>query len=201
MDSPRIMAFSGYWAFNRMRNRRRFFESRMTARSSPFYLTIDGEQSPNPDSRVTLGETRDIFGLRRLKIDWRLADLDVQSVLMTCNLIAEELAKSEVGAFEFDPNIIPTANVARAMGGHHLGTTRMAREPAHGVVDENCQVHGVNNLHIASGSVFPTSGHANPTLTVVALAIRLADHLKSLTRRGTSSQRYQATEESKIPSR
>jgi choline dehydrogenase-like flavoprotein len=201
MDSPRIMAFSGYWAFNRMRNRRRFFESRMTARSSPFYLTIDGEQSPNPDSRVTLGETRDIFGLRRLRIDWRLADLDVQSVLMTCNLIAEELAKSEVGAFEFDPNIIPTPNVARAMGGHHLGTTRMAREPAHGVVDENCQVHGVNNLHIASGSVFPTSGHANPTLTVVALAIRLADHLKSLTQRGTSSQRYQATEESKIPSR
>ena len=63
-------------------------------------------------------------------------------------------------------------------GRHHIGTTRMAEDPTHGVVDRNCQVHGVDNLFIAGSSVFPTAGHANPTLTIVALALRLADHLK-----------------------
>jgi len=60
---------------------------------------------------------------------------------------------------------------------HHIGTTRMHPDPKQGVVDQNCRVHGISNLHVAGSSVFPTSGHANPTLTIVALALRLADHL------------------------
>ena len=63
--------------------------------------------------------------------------------------------------------------------GHHLGTTRMSSGPASGVVDADCRIHGVRNVYVASGSVFPTSGFANPTLTIVALALRLADHLKA----------------------
>ena len=62
---------------------------------------------------------------------------------------------------------------------HHMGTTRMATSPREGVVDANCRVHGMTNFFVAGSSVFPTSGHANPTLTIVALALRLADHLQA----------------------
>lgn len=64
-------------------------------------------------------------------------------------------------------------------GKHHTGTTRMSEDPKHGVVDENCGVHGISNLFVAGSAVFPTQGHATPTLTIVALAVRLADHLKA----------------------
>jgi choline dehydrogenase-like flavoprotein len=65
---------------------------------------------------------------------------------------------------------------------HHLGTTRMHRDPSRGVVDENCRVHEMSNLYIAGGSVLPTGGYANPSLTIVALSLRLADHLRSRAR-------------------
>ena len=64
-------------------------------------------------------------------------------------------------------------------GAHHMGTTRMHDDPTRGVVDRNCKVHGIDNLYVTGGSIFPTSGAANPTLTIVALTLRLADHLKS----------------------
>jgi choline dehydrogenase-like flavoprotein len=64
-------------------------------------------------------------------------------------------------------------------GSHHMGTTRMHNDQRRGVVDRNCKVHGIDNLYVTGGSVFPTSGAANPTLTIVALTLRLADHLKS----------------------
>jgi choline dehydrogenase-like flavoprotein len=70
-----------------------------------------------------------------------------------------------------------TAHISDAA--HHSGTTRIAATAADGVVDENCRVHGVANLFVAGSSVFPTSGAANPTLGAVALALRLADHLKN----------------------
>jgi choline dehydrogenase-like flavoprotein len=70
-------------------------------------------------------------------------------------------------------------------GKHHMGTTRMHVDPKQGVVDPDCRVHGVGNLFIAGSSVFPTGGYANPTLTIVALAIRLADHLKSAFKAGS----------------
>jgi choline dehydrogenase-like flavoprotein len=63
-------------------------------------------------------------------------------------------------------------------GKHHIGTTRMHADPRFGVVDPDCRVHGCANLHVAGSSVFPTSGYANPTLTIVALAVRLSEHLK-----------------------
>jgi choline dehydrogenase-like flavoprotein len=67
-------------------------------------------------------------------------------------------------------------------GGHHIGTTRMAADPTQGVVDRNCTMHGISNLHIAGAAVFPTCGHANPTLTIIALSVRLAGHVKGLLR-------------------
>jgi choline dehydrogenase-like flavoprotein len=63
-------------------------------------------------------------------------------------------------------------------GGHHMGTTRMGADPKTSVVDKDCRTHQVTNLYIAGSSVFPTAGDSNPTLTIVALAHRLADTLK-----------------------
>jgi len=168
LDAPRLLWYSKNWMLNSIWGRKNYLPLRMKAHADAFILTVDSEQAPNPDSRVTLGDKKDIFGLRRLKIDWRVTDLDMQSVLKSCNLIARELDQSNVGRLRFDPRVITSTLVTRAMGGHHIGTTRMASEPSGGVVNVNCRVHGVNNLHIASSSVFPTSGSANPTLTLIA---------------------------------
>jgi choline dehydrogenase-like flavoprotein len=84
-----------------------------------------------------------------------------------------------VGRLDYDPDALERSMVRDgAYGGHHIGTARMGASPSTSVVDSDCRVHGVHNLFIAGSAVFPTSGQANPTLTIVALALRLADHLK-----------------------
>jgi choline dehydrogenase-like flavoprotein len=117
----------------------------------------------------------------QLRIDWRYLPLDVQTVRDSFRLIAEEFARTQVGRLTFDDAEVEQAIVREgAYGGHHIGTTRMADEPSRGVVDADCRVHGLDNLFIASSSVFPTASFANPTLSIVAFAIRVADHLKRL---------------------
>ena len=96
-------------------------------------------------------------------------------------LLGKALTHANVGRISLLPESGDTGWPASlSYGGHHSGTTRMHRSAAEGVVDENCRVHGVSNLFIAGSSVFPTIGYANPTLTIVALALRLADHVKRL---------------------
>ena len=91
-------------------------------------------------------------------------------------IIGQELGRSGLGRLR-----IPAGEIEEPwMNNHPMGTTRMHSDPKKGVVDENCRVHGISNLFMAGSSVFPTTGFANPTLTIVALAIRLADHLKGL---------------------
>ena len=138
------------------------------------------EQAPNPDSRVTLGEDRDRLGCRRTVLRWRLSSVDKFTAHRAHAILGEELSRSGLGHMtswmgkEFDP--WPTAlRGAR----HHMGTTRMHADPRRGVVDADCRVHGVANLYVAGSSVFPTCGAANPTLTIVALALRLARHLEN----------------------
>jgi choline dehydrogenase-like flavoprotein len=83
----------------------------------------------------------------------------------------------------------------RIIGGwHHMGTTRMHRDPKQGVVDENSRIHGIENLFVAGPSVFPTGGYANPSLTIVALALRLADHIKGVLNRAGSFEPHPADE-------
>ena len=97
-------------------------------------------------------------------------------------LLQRDLAQSALGELTLDPDEADIETVIRrdgAYGGHHIGTARMAHEPAQGVVDEDCRVFGVHNLYVAGSAVFPTSGQANPTLTIVALAIRLAHHIEA----------------------
>ena len=137
------------------------------------------EQAPNPDSRVTLAEERDALGSRRARLDWRLTETDKLSLNRIVRAMAEEFGALGLGRVR--PALSDDADwPGEVLGGyHHMGTTRMADSPEHGVVDANCRVHGVANLYIAGSSVFTTGGASNPTLTLVALALRLADHLRT----------------------
>jgi choline dehydrogenase-like flavoprotein len=138
---------------------------------------VQAEQSPNPSSRVTLDRDRDRFGVPKPKLDWQVTDFDRWSIRRTQEIVDEALREAGVGRLERKlGDESPPALFRGAY--HHMGTTRMHSEPSQGVVNANCRVHGYANLFAAGSSVFPTSGNANPTLTLVALAIRLADHLK-----------------------
>jgi choline dehydrogenase-like flavoprotein len=132
---------------------------------------------------VTLGPERDALGRRRARRDWRLSPIDRWSVRHTLELIGQEIADAGLGRFELALTADASSWPVPVRGGaHHMGTTRMHDDPRHGVVDRHCRVHGVSNLYVAGSSTFPSVGYANPTLTIVALAIRLADHVKLLLR-------------------
>ena len=180
-DAGSIVRYSAGLARKRFLSTRRLPSVMLRGKGSRYTLHFDAEQSPNPESRVMLGESRDAFGLRRLKVDWRLSDFDVDSAAKSSLIIDGALRRAGVGRMLLGPQAIRDRIFEMAnVGSHHLGTTRMASDPAKGVVDGDCRVHGMANLYIASSSVFATSSYARPTLTAVALAIRLADHLKGL---------------------
>ncbi|MGB3389911.1 MAG: GMC family oxidoreductase [Pseudaminobacter sp.] len=139
------------------------------------------EQVPNPDSRISLSSRKDRFGVPLAKVDWRIDDAERRTLLRIAELSRTALTRAglpaptlENWARERRPQDIVIIDMA-----HTLGTTRMSAEAKTGVVDQNCRVHGVHDLYVAGGSVFPTGGHANPTLMILAFAIRLADHLNS----------------------
>lgn len=137
-----------------------------------------GEQAPNPDSRITLSRDRDRLGLPRVQLDWQLSPIDKYTFQRSQQIIATKWEQAGLG--KLPSELADDDQAWQALRGsyHHIGTTRMSRSPSEGVVNEHCQVHGINNLYVAGSSVFSTSGLSNPTLTIVALAIRLADHLK-----------------------
>ena len=146
------------------------------------YIEIEAEQAPNADSRISLGENVDRLGLRQVLFDWKLSEIDRHSIEGLVQLIGEEVGRLGVGRVEMEPWLAadgdswPDENFG---GHHHSGTTRMASDPSKGVVDADCRLFGTDNLYVAGSSVFPTIGGSNPTLTIVALALRLADHLRS----------------------
>jgi choline dehydrogenase-like flavoprotein len=141
------------------------------------------EQSPDPASRVRLGQDTDRFGKRRVDVNWRLNALDKytlkQSALQAGRIMAvNDLGRVRLPEWLLDPGLeFPGLSRDEVAGFHHMGTTRMADSPARGVVDGNQKVFGIDNLYMGGSSVFTTSGHANPTFTIVQLSLRLADHL------------------------
>ena len=146
---------------------------------SGFMLESKPEQAPNPDSRVTLDDSRDAFGLKRVKLDWRMLTIDRRTAVRGEEIIDSELRRLGIGGMAPLSSAEIEGWPENLDGGwHQLGTTRMHDDPKRGVVDSNARVHGLSNLFIAGGSVFPTGGTAPPTLTIVALALRLAAHLK-----------------------
>ena len=137
------------------------------------------EQRPEPSNRISLSSERDRLGLRKAVIGWNLSDADKENLWRCLDLIAIEFGKSGLGRMRIDgQHGGRTFGDMMSFGDHHMGTTRAHANPRQGVVDGNQKVHGVANLYIAGSSVFPTGGHVPPTLTIVALAIRMARHLR-----------------------
>jgi choline dehydrogenase-like flavoprotein len=137
------------------------------------------ESVPNPDSRVTLVRDRDALGMRRVRLDWRLHELDIRSAVRAVEILGAELGRTGLGRLRLDVDPEATEPPPDIAGGwHHMGTTRMSDDPRQGVVDRNCRVHGISNLYVAGSSVFVTPGSGTPTLALLALALRLSDHLK-----------------------
>ena len=150
--------------------------------SEVFGIDVMAEQTPSTSSRVRLARRRDRLGVPTTILDWQLTNLDWDSIRRTVEIFGHAVREAGVGTVI---STLEGKDYPPAVYGnwHHLGTTRMHCDPAHGVVNENCRVHEMTNLYIAGGSVFPTGGYANPSLTIVALSLRLADHLKSASNR------------------
>jgi choline dehydrogenase-like flavoprotein len=146
---------------------------------SASHLTVINfcEQAPNPESRVYLSDKSDALGLRTLILDWRIGDEEARSIRRLHEVLDQAAKSAGIGMLEANSQDISTVRFTDAS--HHIGTLRMSRDPKTGVVDEHCKVHGIENLFVAGSAVFPTAGHANPTLTIVALALRLADRLQA----------------------
>ena len=142
------------------------------------------EQSPNPSSRIKIDSENDKLGVPRAKLHWELTSLEKRSMRKIYELIGQQLGIEDVGRIKLmeylqneHDNSWPDFTSA---GWHHIGTTRMSDDPKKGVVDANCKLHGIDNLFVAGSSCFVTSGAVNPTFTIVALSIRLSDHIKKI---------------------
>ena len=155
-------------------------------------VDINWEQVPNENSTITLdlNRTDPVFKQPVVRLDWNLLEADKRTIIRALDLCKKYMSARgrDASRFEITTDLSggpenwtfdPTGRDPRRLnpGDHHMGATRMSKDPADGIVDPNLRVHSVDNLYIASVSVFPTSGYANPTLTLVALAFRLAEHL------------------------
>lgn len=144
------------------------------------------EQEPCWASHVDLADDKDALGVPRSRIHWRLNEKTLYTARAFADLLDAALRRAGIGRLRKAPLLLEAEdpNDSGLFGdqNHHMGTTRMAATAAGGVVDTNLAVFSVPNLYVASSSVFPTGGHSNPTLTSLALAMRLADHLKEVLR-------------------
>jgi choline dehydrogenase-like flavoprotein len=151
-------------------------------RARPFFtLTTRQEQAPNPDSRITLSAERDALGVPRVRFNWQLTPLDKHSMRALYTRVGREFGRLGIGRVQLRDWLLSDDDTWPPLvsgGWHDTGATRMHHDPKRGVVDADCRVHGLANLYLAGAGVFPTAGSANPTLTLVALALRLADRLK-----------------------
>jgi choline dehydrogenase-like flavoprotein len=141
-------------------------------------LELHFEPAPNPDSRVLLSTEVDSLGLPRVQLDWRLTDMDYRTIRWVTDNCVRTIAEAGIGRVKIT---IDEENIDQSivMAKHHIGTTRMSDTAAEGVVDPNCKVFGIDNLYVAGSSVFSTCGWGSPTLMIVVMAQRLADHIKT----------------------
>jgi choline dehydrogenase-like flavoprotein len=151
--------------------------------ADPVSLLYQLEQAPDRNSRIMLSESRDELGSHRVKIDWQVGDHERRTLERVNMILAEEVGKSGLGRVNILADDGETGWPPGLRGSwHQIGTTIMNDDAKSGVVNRDCRVHGTPNLFVAGSSVFPTSGTANPTLTIIALAMRLSDHLKEVLR-------------------
>lgn len=150
-----------------------------------YYITYQMENAPNFSSRVILDTERDRLGMRKVMIDWRFGDMERRTLRQMNTMIAQAVGGAGLGRVREIPDDGDSGWPPGVRGAwHQMGTTRMNQEPKQGVVDANCRVHGISNLFVSGSSVFPTCGCSSPTITIIALSIRLADHLKQALKTG-----------------
>jgi choline dehydrogenase-like flavoprotein len=151
-------------------------------KSYEFFTRI--EQAPNPDSRVTLDTEKDSLGMPRATLHWVLTPLEKHSIRKIYELIGQQVGIAGIGRVKMMDYLIDENDTSwpgfTGGGWHHMGTTRMSDDPKNGVVDANCKVHGIANLHIAGASCYVTAAAPTPTLTVIALSLRLSDRIKTI---------------------
>lgn len=142
-----------------------------------YHVKVIVEPRPNYASALSLSDDRDALGLRRAKLDWHIHEEDFASAYQLVSTLGRELSTAGLGRLQISQ---PNTHEMRAQvtgGCHHMGTTRMASSSRDGVTDPQLRVYGRENLYVASSAVIPRYGYSNPTLTTVALCVRLAHHL------------------------
>jgi len=188
-----LAAFGWHMLRDRKLAARKFPSIIIKSKANLYSLDFHAEQQPNFSSRVGLGTEADALGMPRLKVDWRYTAGDVDSVVRSLHLLREDFERSGVGSFGYDPSAVEFEMTRYgAYGGHHIGTARMGTDPTSSVVDADCRVHGIVNLFVNGAATFPTSSQANPTLTLVALSLRMAEHLKTQLARPSPTIKNQA---------
>ena len=172
-DMPQLIQHFNWAIANRV--------SALRTRGDNHYVVVGVEHQPHSDNQVTLSPQRDCLGQRRAKLTFSPTESDEKSYQRCIEILRDSLEAEKIGkvVFQTDRNFTPYY-INYPYGSHHMGTTRMHEDPNLGVVDRNCRMHSISNLFITGSSVFPTGGSANPTLTIVTLAIRLSDRLKRL---------------------
>lgn len=183
-DGPSIFVQLGAVAYTRFFQKRRLPMILPPKKSNRFPLFYQTEHAPLYESRVTLDESsKDDFGMPRLDVQICFSEIDFRTIRTFISIFKERLESSGLGYFQMSKDEEDALKHAESQSfnsnSHNIGTTRMSHDPIHGVVDSNCKVFDVDNLYLAGSSVFPTSSHANPTLMIIALALRLADNLKA----------------------
>jgi len=178
-DLPDTCRFAWHWLRDHSLAERKFPSVIVRPKGGQYSVDFHAEQAPNLQSRVKLGTKRDALGMPKLVVDWRVTPLDMRTVREALAALKADFSQTGCATLEYDPDEVEACALRYgAYGGHHIGTARMSASPQDGVVDAQCRVHGMENLFIAGSAVFPTSSQANPTLTIAALALRLADGLK-----------------------
>jgi choline dehydrogenase-like flavoprotein len=177
-DIPGLAQFTSKWLTQRVLPNRKLPSVFLYRKDGQYPLEFNAEQMPNRDSRVMLGSEMDSLGMPRLVVQWQYQNSELDAICRAYRVLASAVAESGLGEVELGPDLLDS--VQRALvpqGGHHIGTVRMSDSVSSGVIDPNGEVWDCRGLFVAGTAVLPTSGFANPTLTAVALAFRLAEWL------------------------
>jgi choline dehydrogenase-like flavoprotein len=168
----------GGWDIARLTYYSRFKKRRAVSKNAILQLNIDVEQAPNPDNRVRISDSkRDALGLCTTIIDWRINELERSTAARYSQIIRRYLEQARMDTADWNPSALDSTELVMSDTNHPMGGLRMGNDPCHSVVDSELKVHGLDNLHVASCAVFPSGSSSNPTSTMMALTLRLADHL------------------------
>jgi choline dehydrogenase-like flavoprotein len=175
---PQLTKFSYDYVFRILLAQRKLPYTLVANADGSYPLEFNCEQTPLESNRVTLSNDTDRHGVRRVQIEWAVCEDDADAARRAFLLLRSVINRGSACRLEFDEERLKEKiRGSLPLGGHHIGTARMAATERQGIVDNQCAVFGLPNLFIASSAVFPTSSHANPTLSIVALSVRLAGHL------------------------